>query len=131
MVFKILISLLVLKAYQVKVSNLKLHPPLLRFVSLASLDDFARDPAHCITYSPFGLVETGGTLATKAPPIAKGKTEAELDPRIRAGLKKAKAMSKRHTEKGVVVRVVKGRLKRLPTKAYAMYVEALKIPVPA
>jgi len=110
---------------------MKLHPPLLRFVSLASLDDFARDPAHCIIYSPFGLVETGGTLATKAPPIAKGKTEAELDPGIKKGLEKAKAMSKRHKETGVVVRVVRGRLKRLPAKAYAMYAEAAKIPVPA
>jgi len=110
---------------------MKLHPPLLRFVSLASLDDFARDPAHCITYSPFGLVETGGTLATKAPPIAKGKTLAELDRRIRAGLEKAIKISKAHTERGVVVRVVKGRLKRLPAKAYAMHAEAAKIPVPA
>jgi len=100
-------------------------------VSLASLDDFARDPAHCIIYSPFGLVETGGTLATKAPPIAKGKTEEELHPGIRAGLRKAIGISKKHTETGVVVRVVKGRLKRLPAKAYAMYAEAAKIPVPA
>lgn len=76
-------------------------------------------------------METGGTLATKAPPIAKGKTMATLDPRIRAGLRKAISMSKRHTEKGVVVRVVKGRLKRLPAKAYAMHAEAAKIPVPA
>lgn len=110
---------------------MKLHPPLLRFVSLASLDDFARDPAHCITYSPFGLVETGGTLATKAPPIAKGKTMAELHPGIRRGLEKAITISKRHKERGVVVRVVHGRLKRLPAKAYAMYAEAAKIPVPA
>lgn len=70
-------------------------------------------------------------MATKAPPIAKGKTEAELHPGIRRGLGKAKAMSKRHTEKGVVVEVVHGRLKRLPAKAYAMYAEAMKIPVPA
>jgi len=99
---------------------------------LASLDDFARDPAHCITYSPFGLVETGGTLATKAPPIAKGKKgEVGLDSRIKAGLAKAKAISKKHTETGVVVRVVKGRLKRLPAKAYAMHAEAKGIKVPA
>jgi hypothetical protein len=110
---------------------MKLHPPLLRFVSLASLDDFARDPAHCITYSPFGLVETGGTLATKAPPIAKGKTMAELPSGIKAGLEKAIRMSKSHTEKGVVVRVVNGRLKRLPRKAYKMYAEAKGIRVPA
>jgi len=77
------------------------------------------------------LVETGGTLATKAPPIAKGKTLAELDRRIRAGLEKAIGISKRHRETGVVVRVVKGRLKRLPAKAYAMHAEAAKIPVPA
>lgn len=56
---------------------------------------------------------------------------AELDSRIAAGLRKAISISKRHTEKGVVVRVVHGRLKRLPTKAYAMYAEAKKIPVPA
>lgn len=110
---------------------MKLHPPLLRFVSLASLDDFARDPAHCITYSPFGLVETGGTLATKAPPIAKGKTYAQLPSKIKAGLDKAIKMSKAHTEKGVVVRVVHGRLKRLPRKAYAMYCESVGIKVPA
>lgn len=110
---------------------MKLHPPLLRYVSLASLDEFARDPAHCITYSPFGLVETGGTLATKAPPIAKGKTMDELDPGIRSGLTKAISMSKKHTEKGVVVKVVNGKLKRLPRKAYAMYAEAKGIRVTA
>lgn len=110
---------------------MKLHPPLMRFVSLASLDDFARDPAHCITYSPFGLVETGGTMATKAPPIAKGKTYAELPKKIKDGLDKAIKMSKAHTEKGVVVKVVHGRLKRLPRKAYAMYCEAMGIKVVA
>ena len=76
-------------------------------------------------------METGGTLATKAPPIAKGKTEAQLHPGIRAGLGKAKEISRRHRERGVVVRVVRGRLKRLPAKAYAMHAEAMKIPVPA
>jgi len=111
---------------------MKLHPPLLRFVSLASLDDFARDPQHCITFSPFGLVESGGTLATKAPPIAKGKTYAELPKKIRDGLDNAIKMSKAHRgETGVVVRVVHGRLKRLPAKAYAMYCEAKGIKVPA
>ena len=110
---------------------MKLHPPLLRFVSLASLDDFARDPQHCITYSPFGLVSTGGTLATKAPPLAKGKTYAELPSKIKSGLDKAIKMSKDHHEKGVVVRVVHGQLKRLPRKAYLMYCEAEGIKVPA
>lgn len=110
---------------------MKLHPPLMRFVSLASLDDFARDPTHCITYSPFGLVETGGTMATKAPPIAKGLSYAELPSKIKSGLDKAISMSKKHHEKGVVVRVVHGRLKRLPRKAYAMYCEAVGIKVPA
>ena len=76
-------------------------------------------------------METGGTLATKAPPIAKGKTMAELHPGIRRGLEKAIKISKAHKETGVVVRVVRGRLKRLPAKAYAMHAEAMKIPVPA
>jgi len=56
---------------------------------------------------------------------------AELHPGIRRGLERAIGISKRHKETGVVVRVVRGRLKRLPTKAYAMHAEAAKIPVPA
>lgn len=70
-------------------------------------------------------------MATKAPPIAKGLTYAELPSKIKSGLDKAIKMSKAHTEKGVVVKVVHGRLKRLPRKAYAMYCEAVGIKVPA
>lgn len=110
---------------------MKLHPPILKGISLASLDDFARDPDHCLSFSPFGLVENGGTMFTKAPPIAKGLTYAELPSKIKSGLDKAIKMSKGHTEKGVVVRVVKGRLKRLPRKAYMMHAEAKGIKVTA
>lgn len=110
---------------------MKLHPPLLRMVGLTQLDDFSRDPNHCISFSPFGLVEMGGTLFTKAPPIAKGLTYGELPAKIKSGLDKAIKMSKGHKEKGVVVRVIHGRLKRLPRKAYLMYCEAMGIKVPA
>ena len=111
---------------------MKLHPPLLRYVSLASLDDFARDPRHCITFSPFGLVESGGTLATKAPPVAKGLTYDQLPAKIKAGLDKAIRISRDHKgETGVVVAVVYGQLKRLPRKAYNQYLEARGIKVPA
>ena len=110
---------------------MKLHPPILKGISLASLDDFARDPAHCLSYSPFGLVETGGTMFTKEPPIAKGLTYAELPTKIKNGLDKAIKMSKAHTEHGVVVRVVRGRLKRLPRKAYMMHAEKMGIKVKA
>ncbi len=111
---------------------MKLHPPLLRYVSLASLDDFARDPKHCITFSPFGLVESGGTLATKSPPVAKGLTYAQLPSKIKSGLDNAIKMSRAHRgETGVVVAVVHGQLKRLPRKAYNMYLEAQGIKIPA
>lgn len=110
---------------------MKLYPPILKGISLSALDDFARDPDHCLSFSPFGLVETGGTVFTKAPPIAKGLTYAELPSAIKSGLDKAIKMSGKHTEKGVVVRVVRGRLKRLPRKAYMMHAEKMGIKVKA
>ncbi len=110
---------------------MKLHPPILKGISLMALDDFAKDPDHCLSYSPFGLVETGGTMFTKDPPVAKGVAYADLPKKIKDGLDKAIKMSKGHTEKGVVVRVVRGRLKRLPRKAYMMHAEKMGIKVKA
>jgi hypothetical protein len=79
-----------------------------------------------VSYSPFGWVDEGGTMFIKRPPIAKSKTEGELaagtssQKAIHSGLQKAKALSRAHKETGVVIVNIRGRLKRMPTKAAEM-----------
>jgi len=109
--------------------GLKLHPPLLRFMGLRGLMEVAQSREYSVTYSPFGWVDEGGTMAIKGAPISKGMTEDGLSKgtpsqkAIAAGLGKAKKLSKEHTEEGVVIVNIRGRLKRMPTKAAEMMKE--------
>jgi len=109
--------------------GLKLHPPLLRFMGLRGLLEVAQSREYSVTYSPFGWVDEGGTMAIKVAPISKGMSEEGLargtpsQKAIASGLGKAKALSRKHTEEGVVIVNVRGRLKRMPTKSAEMMKE--------
>jgi len=109
--------------------GLKLHPPLLRFMGLRGLMEVAQSREYSVTYSPFGWVDEGGTMAIKTAPISKGLTEDGLargtpsQRAIHGGLQRAKGISRKHTEEGVVIVNVRGRLKRMPTKSAEMMKE--------
>lgn len=111
--------------------GLKLYPPILHFMGIEGLVNIKRRTDLTVSYSPFGWVDEGGTVFIKGAPVAKGKTIAELEKTkvgkaIVRGLKKAVELSKKHTETGVAIVNIRGRLKRMPLKAAEMMKEGAK-----
>ncbi len=106
--------------------GLKLSPALMKYLGIEGLINVKRRSDLTVSSSPFGWVDEGGTAFIKGAPVAKHKTEAEISAlgpvgkAIIGGLTKAKALSKAHTEKGVAIVNIRGRLKRMPAKAAAM-----------
>jgi len=109
--------------------GLKLYPPIMKYMGLEGLVAVKQKKELTVSYSPFGWVDEGGTVFVKGAPVNKYVPEDELDKlgavgsAIKSGLSKAKALSKSHTEKGVAVVNIRGRLKRMPAKAYYMMAE--------
>jgi len=109
--------------------GLKLYPAIMKYLGIEGLIDVKRRTDLTVSYSPFGWVDEGGTAFIKGAPVAKHKTEAEIEAlgpvgkAIVGGLARAKALSKKHTEKGVAIVNIRGRLKRMPAKAAAMMKE--------
>ena len=89
---------------------------------LRQLFEISKDPSMSVSSSPFGPIE--GTVVLKSPPILKGvKGIAAINAvnsRMAAGLQRAIAISRAHHERGVSLAVIRGRLRRMPTKAAAM-----------
>jgi hypothetical protein len=105
--------------------GLKLYPAILKWLTIDGLMDVKRRKDLTISYSPFGLVKEGGTAFIKGAPAAKYKKypdefKGALLEAIKGGLEKAKSLSMKHTEKGVAVVLYRGKLKRMPKKAYEM-----------
>jgi hypothetical protein len=105
--------------------GLKLYPAILKWLTIDGLMDVKRRKDLTVSYSPFGLVKEGGTAFIKGAPAAKYKKypdefKGALLEAIKGGLEKAKALSVKHTEKGVATVLYRGKLKRMPKKAYEM-----------
>jgi hypothetical protein len=108
--------------------GLKLHPAIMAYAGIAGLVDLKRTrPDLTVSWSPFGPAETG-TGFVKGAPVARGKTIADLEKMdvgkaIVGGLRKAVEISKRHTEKGVALVNIRGKLMLMPAKAAEMLKE--------
>ena len=89
---------------------------------LRQLYEIGKDPTMSVSSSPFGPIE--GTVVLKAAPILKGvkgmAAVQAINPRMAAGLSRAIAISRAHRERGVSLVVIRGQLRRVPTKAAAM-----------
>jgi len=99
---------------------LKLNPAILSYIGLKGIMDVASTREYSVGYSPFGKLKDGGTAYVRRAAPWKGLSMAELPSAVRAGLQRAIAMSKSHTEKGVVIVNVQGDLVRMPRKAFEM-----------
>jgi hypothetical protein len=105
--------------------GLKLYPAIMKHLGIEGLIDVKRRPDLTVSYSPFGWVDEGGTAFIKGAPAAKYKKYPDeftgaLLSAIKGGLEKAIALSRAHTEKGVALVNIRGRIKRMPAKAAAM-----------
>lgn len=99
---------------------MKLYPPLLKFMGIKGLMDVAQSKMYSVSYSPFGWEDNGGTVVVKRAVPWKFAEEADLPSDVKSGLSSAKKISGKHTEKGVVLVNIRGRLKRMPAKSAAM-----------
>jgi len=106
--------------------GLKLAPAIIKFLGIEGLVDVKRRSDLTVSSSPFGWVDEGGTAFIKGAPVAKHKTEKEIEElgpvgkAITGGLSRAKSISRAHKEHGTAIVNVRGRLKRMPAKAAAM-----------